>query len=174
MAGRILSALEPVDSDVDLTDPAQRRELRRKHGQILLVIAAGGALGALLRYQLGRWWPAPVPQFPWTTVGINLSGCLIIGGFMVMITERWSPPALVRPFFGTGVLGGYTTFSTYAVDIVLLIRAGHPTTAGLYLVVTLAGALLAVTIGMQITRRILKVGKRHHTAVHDADRPAQT
>lgn len=159
MTGRILAALEPMDSDVDLQDPLQRRELRRKHGLILIVIAAGGVLGALLRYQFGRWWPTPVPQFPWTTLGINVSGCLVIGCFMVMITERWSPHALIRPFVGTGVLGGYTTFSTYAVDIVLLTRAGHLAAAGLYLIGTLAGALLAVTVGMLTTRRILRVGK---------------
>lgn len=159
MAARILAALEPVDSDVDLKDPAQRSELRRKHGLVLLVIAAGGALGALLRYQLDRWWPSPVPQFPWTTLLVNVSGCLVIGGFMVMITERWSPHALVRPFVGTGVLGGYTTFSTYAVDIVILVRAGHLATAGLYLLLTLIGALLAVTLGMLITRRLLKIEK---------------
>ncbi len=159
MAVRILAALEPVDSDVDLKDPAQRSELRRKHGLVLLVIAAGGALGALLRYQLDRWWPSPVPQFPWTTLLVNVSGCLVIGGVMVMITERWSPHALVRPFVGTGVLGGYTTFSTYVVDIVILVRAGHLATAGLYLLLTLIGALLAVTLGMLITRRMLKVEK---------------
>lgn len=159
MAGRILAVLEPVDSDVDLQDPSQRRELRRKHGLILIVIAAGGVVGALLRYQLGRWWPTPVPQFPWTTLGINVSGCLVIGCFMVMITERWSLHALVRPFVGTGMLGGYTTFSTYAVDIVLLTRAGHPAAAGLYLIGTLTGALLAVIVGMLTTRRILRVGK---------------
>ncbi len=157
MAGRILAALEPIDSDVDLNDPAQRSELRRKHGLVLLIIAAGGVLGALSRYQLGRWWPTPVPQFPWTTLGINLSGCLIIGCFMVMITERFSPHALVRPFLGTGFLGGYTTFSTYAVDIVLLSRAGHLVTAGVYLILTLIGSLLAVTAGMLITRRVLKI-----------------
>lgn len=159
MAARILAALEPVDSDVDLKDPAQRSELRRKHGLVLLVIAAGGALGALLRYQLDRWWPSPVPQFPWTTLLVNVSGCMVIGGFMVMITERWPPHALVRPFVGTGVLGGYTTFSTYVADIVIRVRAGHLATAGLYLLLTLIGALLAVTLGMLITRRLLKIEK---------------
>jgi CrcB protein len=156
MQGRlILSALEPIDSDVDLGDGAQRSELRRKHGAVLLVIAAGGVLGALLRYQLDRWWPTPSPDFPWTTLLINITGCLVIGSFLAMITERWSPHPMLRPFFGTGVLGGYTTFSTYAVDIVLLIRAGHPGTAVAYLVGTLAGSLVAVTVGMVVARRLL-------------------
>lgn len=104
MAGRILTALEPMDSDVDLADPAQRRELRRRHGRILIVIAAGGVLGALLRYQLGRWWSTPVPQFPWTTLLINTSGCLVIGTFMVLITERWSH----TPWSGRSSAPGYS------------------------------------------------------------------
>lgn len=152
---RILSALEPADSDVDLDDPRQRRELRRKHGLILLVIALGGVLGSLARYQFGKWWPAVPPAFPWMTMIINISGCLIIGSFMVVITERWSPHPLLRPFFGTGVLGGYTTFSTYAVDAVQLTRSGHPIVAGLYLIGTLVGAFLAVTIGMFAARQLL-------------------
>jgi len=156
MSGRlILSALEPIDSDVDLNDPDQRRELTRHHGLVLLVIAAGGVVGSLLRFQLGRWWPSVPPAFPWTTWTINITGCLIIGSFMVVITERWSPHRLVRPFFGTGVLGGYTTFSTYATDAVLLTRDGRPTAAALYVVTTLIGAMAAVFLGMFLTRRIL-------------------
>jgi len=152
----ILSALEPVDSDVDLDDRLQRWELRRKHGPVLLVIAAGGVLGALLRYQLGRWWPTPVPQFPWTTLLINLTGCLAIGSLLVTLTSRGSAHPWLRPFLGTGVLGGYTTFSTYAVDIVLLIRVGHPAAALAYLAGTLAGSLTAVGVGMTLTRRLLR------------------
>ena len=156
----ILSALLPVDSDVDLNDPAQRWELRRRHGVVLLVIAAGGVIGALLRYQLGRWWPTPVPAFPWTTLWINVTGCLLIGSLLVALTERGAAHPLLRPFFGTGVLGGYTTFSTYTVDIVLLVRAGHPAAAATYLAATLLGALAAVTVGMQLTRRLLRLPGR--------------
>lgn len=156
----ILSSLEPIDSDIDFDDPAQRWELRRKHGAVLLVIAAGGVLGALLRYQLGRWWPTPVPQFPWTTLLINVTGCLLIGSLLVALTQRGSARSMLRPFLGTGVLGGYTTFSTYAVDIVLLLRAGHPVTALTYLAGTLAGALAAVTVGMLLTRGLLQRRER--------------
>ncbi len=156
MAGRlILSALEPPGSDIDLDDPQQRRELRRKHGLVLLVVAGGGALGSLARYQLGRWWPTPAAAFPWTTLVINLTGCLIIGSFMVLLSERWSAHRLVRPFVGTGILGGYTTFSTYAVDVVLLTRGGHPIAALIYLLGTLTGAFASVSLGMLLTRHLL-------------------
>ena len=119
---------------------------------MLLVVAAGGVLGALARFQFGRWWPTPTPMFPWTTLLINVTGCLIIGAFTVLITERWSPHRLVRPFFGTGILGGYTTFSTYTVDLQQLVAAGAPRTGLLYLAGTLIAALLAVSAGLTLTR----------------------
>jgi len=150
----LLSALEPVDSDVDLGDPVQRRELRRHHGLVVAVIAAGRVLGALLRFQLGVWWPAAPPGFPWTTLTINLSGSLVLGAFMVLLTERWDPHPLTRPFFGTGVLSGYTTFSTFTVDIVLLLRDGHTATASGYVLATMVGALITTVAGMSLAHRM--------------------
>lgn len=150
-----LSALEPVDSDVDLGDPGQRRELRRRHGAVLAVIAAGGILGSLLRYQLGLWWPAPPRAFPWATLAINVTGSLLIGALMVVINRRWRAHLLARPFLGAGVLGGYTTFSAFAVDILMLLRADRPILAAGYLIATLTSALLATTIGMHLACRVL-------------------
>lgn len=112
----MLAALESVDSDVDLGDPAQRRELRRQHSLVLAVVAAGGIIGSLIRYQLGLIWPTSAPEFPWTTLTINVTGAFVLGVLMVAISERWRGHPLARPFFGTGVLGGYTTFSAFAVD----------------------------------------------------------
>ena len=65
-------------------------------------------------------------SFPWTTLLVNGVGCAVIGVFMVVITDVWAAHRLVRPFFGTGVLGGFTTFSTYAVDIQKLWRPAGP------------------------------------------------
>jgi CrcB protein len=108
---------------------------------VVAAVSAGGVVGALARYGLGVLFPSP-----WTTFAINVSGCLLIGVLMVLIDELWPPHRLLRPFLGTGVLGGYTTFSTYAVDVTR--GAG-----GLaYLVGTLLGALAAVYAGMVVTR----------------------
>lgn len=144
----VLSALEPVDSDVDLDDPVQRRELRREHGAVLAVIAAGGIIGSLARYRIGLWWPARPAGMPWATVTINLTGCLLLGALMVLLTERLQPHRWVRPFLGTGVLGGFTTFSAFTVDTVLLLRADRPVTAAGYLVITGIGGVLAAAAGM--------------------------
>ncbi|MDX3109739.1 fluoride efflux transporter CrcB [Nonomuraea angiospora] len=141
----------PIDPDVDLHIPAQRAEL---HWPVLAAIAAGGALGALARFGLQAALPAGPADFPWATFLINVSGCLLIGVLMVVITEVRPAHRLVRPFLGVGVLGGFTTFSTYAVDIQRAVEAGAPLTGLVYLAATLVAALAAVVAGMWLTRRI--------------------
>ncbi|AJE81626.1 FluC/FEX family fluoride channel [Streptomyces coelicoflavus] len=152
---RQATAAQPVDPDVDLNDPGQRRELRRSHYGVLAVIAAGGALGALARFEASRLWPTPAGAFPWTTLLINAAGCLAIGIFLVAVTEFFTAHHLLRPFLATGVLGGFTTFSTYCVDIERLVNAGHAATALAYLTATAAAAMTAVGIGAFSTRRLL-------------------
>ena len=132
-----------------------RREARRKHLQVLAVIAVGGSLGACARYEAALLWPTGKAGFPWTTLGVNAVGCLVIGVFLVLITEAFTAHPLLRPFFGTGVLGGFTTFSTYCVDIERLVRADRAGIALAYLAATVVIALAAAKTGMVATRRIL-------------------
>ncbi len=139
----------PIDSDIDLEIPAQRAET---HWPVVVSVSAGGVLGALARYGIGHAWPAPAGSFPWATFVINVTGCLLIGALMVLVTDVFTRQRLLRPFLGVGVLGGYTTFSTYAVEIRNLIAGGAPGTATLYLLGTLAAALLAVLAGMTAAR----------------------
>jgi CrcB protein len=94
--------------------------------------------------------------FPWATFGVNVSGCLLIGVLMVAITRRWPRARLLRPFVGVGFLGGYTTFSTYILDIRNTVAAGRPAVALLYLFGTLFAAVVAVWAGMAITGRMLR------------------
>jgi fluoride exporter len=119
------------------------------------VVAFGGVIGSLLRYQAGLIWPTPVGAFPTTILLVNLLGCLVIGVFLTVVTEVWTPHRLVRPFFGTGVLGGFTTFSTYSLDGVTLVRVGQSARAIEYLCATAIGAMLAVTLGVLTTRRLV-------------------
>jgi fluoride exporter len=116
------------------------------------VVALGGGLGALARYGIGRAWPTPAGGFPWATFTINVVGCLLIGVLMVLITEVWSAHPLARPFLGVGVLGGFTTFSSYAVEIRGLLRPGMVPVAFAYLAGTVLAALLAVLAGAWLTR----------------------
>lgn len=150
---------EPVDPDVDVALPRQRRELRRAPWAVLGAVSAGGAIGALARDALTVAWPHQPGAFPWATFVTNVTGCLLIGVLMVLITEVWAAHQLLRLFLGTGVLGGYTTFSTYAVDAQQLVVAGAARTALLYLAATVVTALVAVYAGMTLTRLATAVHK---------------
>ncbi|HEY8653719.1 MAG TPA: fluoride efflux transporter CrcB [Dermatophilaceae bacterium] len=148
------AAREPVDPDIDLR---RARPARRSRGDVamLATIAAGGATGAAARYLIGQGWPTAAGSFPASTLGINVLGCALIGVLMVLITEVWTRQRLIRPFLGTGVLGGFTTFSTYTVDIQRLVAGGHVDIALFYLVLTPIGALLAVWVSASATRRLV-------------------
>jgi CrcB protein len=97
--------------------------------------------------------------FPWATFGINVLGCLLIGVLMVLVTDVWTRQRLLRPFLGVGVLGGFTTFSTYVVDIQRLVDAGAAATALSYLAATVIAALIATYVGMAVTR-LVTAGRR--------------
>ncbi|MFG2214387.1 MULTISPECIES: fluoride efflux transporter CrcB [unclassified Streptomyces] len=124
-------------------------------GSVVAVVALGGAIGATARYGAAQLWPTAPGGFPWTTLAVNAVGCAVIGVFMVVISEAWTAHRLVRPFFGTGVLGGFTTFSTYAVDIQHLLDGGRVRAGLVYLGLTLFAALAAVWSAVWATRRVL-------------------
>ena len=148
------AALESIDSDIDL-HPGGLGRRRRGDATVLAAIAAGGAAGAAVRYLIGQTWPTPAGAFPIGTLAINVLGCALIGVLMVLITDAWSRQRLLRPFLGTGVLGGFTTFSTYTVDIQRLVSGAHAGTALFYLALTPIGALLAVWVTATATRRLV-------------------
>ncbi|MFC0436062.1 fluoride efflux transporter CrcB [Kutzneria buriramensis] len=141
-----------VDPDVDVHVPAQRRELARTHGGVLAVIALGGGLGALARFGIAQWLPTTPGHFPLGTFVINVVGCFLIGVLMI----RWGQRPLLRPFLGVGILGGFTTFSTYAVETRALLSPGEVPLGLLYLFGTLAGAMLAVLAGVVLMRLLTR------------------
>jgi CrcB protein len=111
-------------------------------------VAAGGALGSAARYGLAQAWPTPAQSFPWATFVTNVVGCLAIG---VLLGVHRSP--VVRAFVGTGLLGGFTTFSTYAAESEALRRAGQPLLAAGYALGTVLTALGAAWLGATLVRR---------------------
>ncbi len=156
---------EAVDPDVDLHVPAQRAETRGRHGlTVVAVIGAGGALGALARHAMQVWLPSGGggTGFPWGIFSVNLLGCALIGVLMALVGEGGREErahALARPFLGVGVLGGFTTFSTYAADVALLLEAGRPGVAVAYLGGTVMGAVAAVWAGASAARAALAPGR---------------
>jgi fluoride exporter len=145
---------DPVDPDVDLHVPAQRAELDLHPGLLLGAIAAGGVLGSEARYALTVALPDG-GGVPWTTLAVNVGGCLLMGVLMVAV-HRWSDRApLLRPFAGVGVLGGFTTFSAYAVGVQRILAGGSPGPALAYLALTPLLAVAAIVAGTRLGRVLL-------------------
>jgi CrcB protein len=124
--------------------------------RVVSAVAVGGALGALARSGLQATVPTAPGEFPWATFGVNVSGCLLIGVLTVLVTEVWTSRPLLRPFLGVGVLGGYTTFSAYAVEVQQALSVGAVGVALLYLAGTLVAALLAVWLGTGLTEAAIR------------------
>ncbi|MFP5022659.1 fluoride efflux transporter CrcB [Pseudonocardia phyllosphaerae] len=115
-------------------------------------VAVGGVLGAEARYLLGVAFPAAHGDWPWTTFWINVTGCLLIGLLYTTLGELRKPHWSLRPLLGVGVLGGYTTFSTWAVDTVQLTDAGRWGAALAHALVTPVVAILACAAGVIVAR----------------------
>ncbi|MGW6131567.1 fluoride efflux transporter FluC [Cellulomonas sp. NPDC055163] len=118
------------------------------------LVGIGGAAGGLARYGLTTVLPEPPGALPWTTWTINVSGSFLLGLLVAGVVGRRGAPAWVRPAFGTGVLGGYTTFSAYAHALDVLAADGHAGTAAGYLVVSLAGGVVAAAAGVALGARL--------------------
>jgi CrcB protein len=120
-----------------------------------LLAAIGGALGALARWGLSEAIPSP-GGWPVATLLVNLSGCFLLGVLLGIISSRSPEPAWVKPFLGVGVLGGYTTYSTFAVELVLLVDADALGLAVGYLLLSVVGAVVAVATGAVTGRRVAR------------------
>ena len=133
----------------------QRSRVLRERAPATAAVAVGGGIGAAARYGVELLWPVPSSGFPWSTLVVNVTGCALMGLLMVAITELWVGHQLVRPLLGTGFLGGYTTFSTFAGEVDTLADTGRPGLALLYVASTPITALLATWTAATLTRRLL-------------------
>ena len=155
----------PIDPDLDAADPSAPAATHhaappgarphRRDPRTLAVIAAGGAIGTLARYGVTRavaWSP---PRFPLATLLVNVAGSFALGAVLVVALEHRRGGRHLRAFAGTGVIGALTTFSTFVVDADLLVRAGRVAVAAAYVGASLAAGLIAVSLGIGVTRRLL-------------------
>jgi fluoride exporter len=121
-----------------------------------LYIALGGGLGAVLRYIVAVAVSERTGgMFPWGTVVINLTGSLVIG-FLFALTERTVIPPGLRLFLMTGVLGGYTTFSTFSLECLTLLKAGETVPFFMNVGISVAGSLVLVYAGYMAAKLILR------------------
>lgn len=118
----------------------------------IAAVALGGALGSVARWLVEVITAPSLGGLPWATFFVNVVGCLLMGVLVARVINSPHAHPLMRPFLGTGVLGGFTTFSAYSVDAVVLTRDVSPLISLTYVVVTLLACLLAVWLGVRIGR----------------------
>lgn len=122
----------------------------------ILLVAAGGALGSVLRYLVGLWTLRSFgPSFPWGTLTVNVTGSFLIGVFAEVIARKFGASAEMRVFLITGILGGYTTFSAFSLDAITLLERGEPVTALIYVASSVLLSALAVFAGLALMRAIV-------------------
>lgn len=119
-------------------------------------IAVGGAVGALLRHGVGALVHravAPAAGFPWGTLAVNVGGCLVIGALAGLDLRGLPLPYGARLAIVVGLLGGFTTFSSFGIETFRLFHAGQPGTALLYVALTNLASLAAVAAGFRLAGR---------------------
>jgi fluoride exporter len=152
----------PIDPDLEPDDPGEPSAEhhptfhvhRSRHPGVLALIAGGGLLGGVGRYELGLAWLSPPGHLPWATLLINVSGSFLLGLVLTVLLGRGQSTRHLRPLLCTGVLGAWTTMSTFVVEVALLTRRGAVVVAATYLVATTVLGMAAAVAGMAIGRRI--------------------
>jgi len=120
---------------------------------VLLAVAGGGAIGALLRYSLSTW---EVRRFPLGTLAVNVAGCLLIGLIVGSLQHRdWLPPA-GRHFLIAGLCGSLTTFSTFGYQTVELTWDGEYVLAALNVLTNVIVGFAAVALGLMLAHALVK------------------
>ena len=120
----------------------------------LAVVALGGVIGSLGRYAVGLLLPHAGGEFPWATLEVNVSGAFAMGLLVAFLVDRPGIHRLARPFLGVGVLGGWTTFSALAVDVVQLADADAVSPLVAYVAATFVVGTLAIGAGNAAGQRI--------------------
>lgn len=121
-----------------------------------LAIAAGGALGALGRHFLAHQVNALIGQgFPWGILVCNVLGSFAMGVLVEASALVWSPSMELRAFLAVGILGAFTTFSTFSLDVVLLLQRGDMLKAGLYVTASVLCGVIGLLAGLILIRTVV-------------------
>ncbi|QJE73184.1 fluoride efflux transporter CrcB [Aerophototrophica crusticola] len=121
--------------------------------KMLLAIALGGAVGSVLRYLAITWVGQGLgAAFPYGTLAVNIVGSVVMGVLVQLSALVWSPGAELRAFLTVGVLGGFTTFSSFSLDVALLAQRGEVASATIYVVLSVLLSVGGLFAGMWATR----------------------
>jgi CrcB protein len=122
---------------------------------VLAAVAAGGAIGAAARYLIASWVQSVAwTGFPYGIFAVNISGGLVMGILTELMALKWNVSLEIRAFLTTGILGGYTTFSTFSLDSALLIERGAYTSAALYIAGSAILSVAALFAGLWLIRGV--------------------
>ncbi|MDY6449350.1 fluoride efflux transporter CrcB [Acinetobacter faecalis] len=121
-----------------------------------LLVALGGAIGATFRYGAGVWFAKPIGLFPWTTWSVNLIGCFLAGVFFAFSQKFLILQNEARLLLMVGILGGFTTFSSFGLETFQLIKQGQFPLALAYSVSSLVLGVIVLAIGFYIFQFILE------------------
>lgn len=139
-----------------LSGPALRRRECYDAMKMIVYIAAGGAIGAVARHLVaGQIGGLLGHGFPWAILSVNILGSFILGVLVETFALVWSPSQELRGFIVVGMLGAFTTFSTFSMDVVLLYERGQMLSAALYIGASVVLAVMAFFIAMQLMRLVL-------------------
>lgn len=146
--------LDHTDTTLDLPDHPRRRRITLHRFITVALIGLGGAVGTLARWGLESRFPIDGRALPWTTMGINILGAGLLGCLLAWLA--WSGPdrgwrRRIRLTLGTGLLGGFTTYSAFSVETVTWLRLGMWWAAAAYIVLTVLGGLFAAGMGDHLT-----------------------
>jgi fluoride exporter len=131
-------------------------DMGQREGMKYLIVFMGGGLGAATRHGVNSWVPRLLGgDFPWHTMVINVTGCFIMGCLTEALALRYNFSQEVRLFFMTGILGGYTTFSAFALDFALLFERRDVLGAAAYALASVGLSLMACFIGLALVRAVL-------------------
>lgn len=121
----------------------------------IALVAIGGAIGSVARYLVGVWGTRLAgPNFPWGTITVNIVGAFLIGLMVEVVARRFDASAEMRVFIVTGIIGGFTTWSSFTLDAVVLFERGEMGLAALYLGGSLALSFAAIFAGLALGRSL--------------------
>lgn len=157
----------PFDPDVAQGEELQRpqsspfarvRHSRRRRLGVrlsaVLAVALGGAVGGCARYGVELLIPTRSTGFPWATFAVNVGGAFCLALLLVLILDVWPPTRYVRPFLGVGLLGSFTTFSTWMVEFDQLLADGAAAIAASYLTASVLAGVVATGLGLVLGRGV--------------------
>jgi fluoride exporter len=123
--------------------------------RLLLLATVGGALGSGARHLVNvAVTRAMGPAFPWATLTVNVVGSLLMGFLVDLILRRFGGSVEMRTFLATGILGGFTTFSAFTLDVSALVGRGDHTGAVTYIVASVAISLIALYAGLALSKAL--------------------